>query len=374
MARLSIDSVVKVNVGVAPSAVVNENGNNIGLIIGTTNVITAADRVKTAMNLSEVATLGFAVTDPEYLAAKMYFAQSPAPAKVIIGRRQTGDNAETAAQALEACRDANDEFYGVYICGATDADIVSAVGEAQTLGLTMVFFETNNSDAVVANPATPDVFTTLRTGNKTAGIGIYSTTSYAGAALMGLAMGLEDGTDASAFDLYFQKLNDVATMTVTETQIANLLAKGGNVYITRGQSTKLIDNGQCIDGTPYDEAMYLDLTQKVLRQYVLDVLTDSGTRKVPQTDDGMAVILSAVTSGMEYMKRIGFCAPGVWTAQPFETINTGDVLAMGYQVFADSFDTLSPADRAARKAPPIYVAMKLAGSVRSVVINVNVNE
>ena len=374
MARLSIDSVVKVNVGVAPVNMANANGNNIGLIIGTTNVITAADRVKVVTNLEGVASLGFAATDPEYLAASMYFSQNPKPSKLIIGRRVTGSPGETAAEALAACRDANEEFYGVYICGATDADVVAAVTEAETLGLTMVFFDTNNTDAVVASPTNADVFTTLHNAGKVAGIGIYSNTDYAGAALMGLAMGLEDGTDASAFDLYFQNLAGVPTMAVTETGITNLLAKGGNVYIQRGQSTKLIDNGQCIDGTPYDETMYLDLTQKILRQYVLEVLTSTGTRKVPQTDDGMALILSAVTSGMEYMKRIGFCAPGVWTAQPFESINTGDVLAMGYQVFADSFDNMSAADRAARKAPPVYVAMKLAGSVRSVVINVNVNE
>lgn len=374
MARLSIDSVVKVNVGVAPASGGNTNGNNVGLIIGPTDVITAADRVKVANSLAGVADLGFATTDPEYLAAQMYFSQNPAPTKLVIGRRVTSGTAETAAQALAACRDATEEFYGVYICSATDADIVAAVGEAETEGLTMVFFETNNSDAVVASPTNADIFTTLKAAGKKAAIGIYSSTAYAGAALMGLAMGLEDGTDASAFDLYFQNLTGVATMAVTEAQIAILKAKYGNVYIQRGQSTKLIDDGQCVDGTPYDETMYLDLTQKVLRQNVLDVLTASGTRKIPQTDDGMALILSAVTSGMEYMKRIGFCAPGVWTALPFETINTGDVLAMGYQIFADSFDTLSAADRAARKAPPVYVAMKLAGSVRSVVINVDVNQ
>ena len=374
MARLSIDSVVKVNVGVASTDRVNSNGNNIGLIIGTTNVITAAERVKVFRDLAAVEAGGFAATDPEYLAAQAYFAQNPAPTSVVIGRRVTGESAETAAQALAACRDANEDFYGVYICGATDADIVSAVGEAEDLGLTMVFFETSNTDAVVANPQTADVFTTLKTNSKKAGIGIYSNTNYAGAALMGLAMGLEDGTDASAFDLYFRQLSGVSTMDVTEAQIAILLAKFGNVYIKRGKGTNLIDNGQCVDGTPYDETMYLDLTQKVLRQYVLDVLTSSGTRKVPQNDDGMALIVSAVTSGMEYMKRIGFVAPGVWTAQPFKTINTGDVLTGGYQVFVDSFDTLNAADRAARKSPPVYVAMKLAGSVRSVVINVNVNE
>lgn len=374
MARLSIDSIVQVNIGLAPTNNVNANGNNIGLIIGTSNVISADDRVARYANLDEVSAAGFAATAPEYLAAKAYFSQSPAPTAVYIGRRVTGNDSETAAEALNACRDASDEWYGVYFCAATDADIVAAVQAAEQIGLVMVFFETNNADAVVANPSTADVFTTLRAANRKAAIGLYSTTDYAGAALMGLAMGLEDGSDASSFDLFFKKLEGVDPMDVSEAQITNLLAKGGNVYITRGRDTKLIENGQCVDGTPYDETMYLDLTQKVLRQNVLDVLTDSGIRKIPQSDDGMALILSAVTSGMEYMKRIGFVAPGIWTAQPFQTISTGDVLSMGYQIFADSFDTLTPAERTARKSPPVYVAMKLAGSVRSVVIGVSVNQ
>lgn len=373
MARLSIDNIVKVNVGVAATSRAHTNGNNVGLIIGTSNVISAADRVKTYRNLEAVLE-DFTTTAPEYRAAALYFAQTPTPASLVIGRRVTGESAETAAAALNACRDVNEDFYGVYFCGATDADIIAAVGAAEDMGLTMIFFETNNTDAVVASPTNADIFTALRNAGRKAAIGLYSNTDYAGAALMGLAMGLEDGTDASAFDLYFKNLAGVATMDVTEAQIEILNDKGGNVYINRGQKTKLIDNGQCVDGTPYDETMYIDLTQKILRQYVLDVMTDTGTRKIPQTDDGMALILSAVTSGMEYMKRIGFCAPGVWTAAPFMGIQTGDVLAAGYQVYADSFDTLSAADRSARKAPPVYVAMKLAGSVRSVVINVNVNE
>lgn len=374
MARLSIDNVVQVNIGVASTGRTSNVGNNVGLIIGPSTTITPGDRVKVVSNLTEVADLGFATTAPEYLAAQAYFSQNPAPQSLVIGRRVTGESGETAAAAMIACRDKNEDFYGVYICSATDADIASAVAEAEELGLTMVFFDNANPDCVVANPSSADIFTNLKSASRKAGIGIYSNTDYAGAALMGLAMGLEDGADASAFDLYFKNLAGVETMDVTEEQIATLIEKGGNVYINRGRNTKLIDDGQCVNNEPYDEAMYIDLTQKVIRQNVLDVLTNQNVRKIPQTDDGMALILSAVTSAMEYMKRLGFVAPGVWTAAPFMSVNTGDVLSAGYMVTADSFDTLSAADRAQRKAPPVYVAMKLAGSVRSVVINVNVNQ
>ena len=372
MARLSIDNVVQVNIGVASTGRASNVGNNIGLIIGSTSTVgTQEQTVITVKSLEEMITAGYTTSSPEYLAAQAYFNQKPTPTSLRLGYRASG---QTAAQVLDACREADEDFYGVYICGAADADIVSAVTEAEDLGLTMVFFDNANPDCVVANPSSADIFTNLKSAGLKAGIGIYSETDYAGAALMGLAMGLEDGSDASAFDLYFKNLVGVETMDVTEDQIATLIEKGGNVYINRGRNTKLIDDGQCVNNEPYDEAMYIDLTQKVIRQNVLDVLTNQNVRKIPQTDDGMALILSAVTSAMEYMKRLGFVAPGVWTAAPFMSVNTGDVLSAGYMVTADSFDTLSAADRAQRKAPPVYVAMKLAGSVRSVVINVNVNQ
>ena len=41
-------------------------------------------------------------------------------------------------------------------------------------------------------------------------------------------------------------------------------------------------------------------------------------------------------------------------------------------LWADSYDTQSEADRAAHKAMPVQVALTLAGSLESVVINVNV--
>ena len=48
------------------------------------------------------------------------------------------------------------------------------------------------------------------------------------------------------------------------------------------------------------------------------------------------------------------------------------VLENGYALWADSYDSQPDADRQAHKAMPISVALTLAGSLESVVINVNV--
>ena len=54
-------------------------------------------------------------------------------------------------------------------------------------------------------------------------------------------------------------------------------------------------------------------------------------------------------------------------------LSTNDYLPDGYLALADSLETQSAADRAARKAPNIYLPIKLAGAIQSVVVSINVN-
>ena len=376
MSRLSVDSIVSVNISMATGTTLGDNGCNVGLIMGTSSAISVATRMKKYANLNEMSSDGFTDSMPEYLAAEKYFSQNPAPQAVYVARYDpSASTPETPVGCYTACRDMASDFYGVYCAGASDANNLALAAAIDAMGDNCLFFETDNSDALVNNPSTADVFTSMKNNDYKCAIGIYSETDYAGAALMGLAMGLETGEEGSAFDLFLKRLNGVTpTESITEAQLTILKNKNGNAYVVRGQDIRLIENGNCVDGVPYDEKMYLVLTQRVIQDAVLQQMTKDGVPKIPQTDDGMAVIVSAVVSGMEYMRDIGFVAPGTWTADPFRTIETGDMLDNGYQIFADSFSDQSVADRSARKAPNVYVAMKLAGSVRSIVIGLVVNE
>jgi hypothetical protein len=69
----------------------------------------------------------------------------------------------------------------------------------------------------------------------------------------------------------------------------------------------------------------------------------------------------------------GLVAPGVWNGDTFGTLKTGDTLTKGYYVYSNPIDGQSQADREARKATPIQVAVKLAGAIHSVDVLVNVN-
>ena len=52
--------------------------------------------------------------------------------------------------------------------------------------------------------------------------------------------------------------------------------------------------------------------------------------------------------------------------------NCKDIIENGYMLWADPYDTQSDADRAAHKAMPIHAALCFAGSVESLIINIDV--
>lgn len=375
MPRLSVDSIVNVSVNLAPAASTIDAGNNVGLILGTTNVITAVNRMKKYTGLAQMLQDGFTASSPEYVAADLYFKQNPAPKALYVGRIDTTANpAETPAAAFAACCDLGGDFYGVYSCGASVAEQVALATAVETYGKAIMFFESANADCLVASPDTPDIFSTLKSANRERAIGIYNAADYAGAALMGLAMGLETGQDNSAFDLFFKTLIGITpTAAISESQLTILKNKNGNAYVTRGQDTTMLEPGNCVDGTPYDETMYIDLTIKTVQAYILNAMAGNTTPKIMQTDDGLGIILSAAMSACERMRRLGFVAAGKWTSNDFGYIKEGDVLESGYAVFSDSIEDLTTEDREARKLPPIYIALKLSGSGRSVSVGINVN-
>lgn len=82
----SLDSIVDITVQVSPMAAARPTFNQ-ALILGQQTVIPISERLREYNSLAEMATDGFAITDPEYLAASLYFAQSPAPDTLWVGRQ-----------------------------------------------------------------------------------------------------------------------------------------------------------------------------------------------------------------------------------------------------------------------------------------------
>ena len=94
--------------------------------------------------------------------------------------------------------------------------------------------------------------------------------------------------------------------------------------------------------------------------------------KLPQTDDASAQFITAFSSILAGYTARGVLATAPWRGAAVGSLSPGDYLENGFALWADSYDNQSEADRAAHKAVPIQAALTLAGSLESVVINVNV--
>lgn len=90
VATLPLQPVVDVTVLISPQAPATPTFNQ-GLIVGTSAIIgsvTGANpRIRQYTTLAQIAADGFATNSPEYIAASIYFSQSPAPLYLWVGRQ-----------------------------------------------------------------------------------------------------------------------------------------------------------------------------------------------------------------------------------------------------------------------------------------------
>jgi hypothetical protein len=98
---LSVSDLVSVTVNLSALAAV---GRNFGILMiaGDSNVINGLQRYQTFSSIEQVASV-FGATAPEYLAANLYFSQSPQPSQCMIGRwLRTATSGQNLGEILNA--------------------------------------------------------------------------------------------------------------------------------------------------------------------------------------------------------------------------------------------------------------------------------
>jgi hypothetical protein len=363
-----LSSIVDVSITVSPLSVVN-SGFNVGLIIGKSTKITPVVRTKIYASPDAMIADGWVGTEPEYLAAIVYFSQSPRPSKLVIGRWD-GTGAETAAQAVTACRASSNDWYAAYVTGAVKADIIAVSALVEAMSPTSVFFY-DTADAEVLAGTTNNVMDTIHKANAHRSFGQYSTSSNAAVAAMGYAMGANTGLANSAYTLAYKKEVGITPEVLTSTQLNTILGYKGNVYTNYGAAYDLLVQGTMADGVSFDEVLNLDVLKNNIQTAIMNALT--GSTKIPQDESGVSQLVATITDPCNSARIRGIISPGIWKAAPILGLATGDTLSTGYMILAESLANQSQTDRDARKSPPIYVATKLAGAMEHVVIGVVVN-
>lgn len=366
-----LSNIVSVTVQVSPISPVPGN-LNLGLIVGSSTIISAATRTAVYSGTDDMTQSGWTGTEPEYLAATAYFNQSPRPNSVVIGRQDlTASPAETFLEAVTACRASNSNWYAVYLCGPADADVEAVAQYVQSTSPIGTFFYDTQSAGVAAG-TTPNVMSALQSDKYQRTFGIYSANvQYSGAAVMGVAMGLNTGQPNSAYTMAYKSLISITPDDLTSAQYTDILGWNGNVYTTFGSEDDLLVMGTMADGTPFDQVLNLDTLTINIQAAVIGALTSNP--KIPQTDAGVTSLVNVISAVCAKAVTQGVLAPGIWTAGPVLGLQTGTNLPLGYMVLADTIANQSQSDFQARKSPPIYACVKMAGAIENVAIGIIVN-
>lgn len=386
MATLSLNPIVNISVNLSARAAVRK-GFNLALICGKSQVIPQLERVRVYTSADALLDDGFTNDSEEYKAALLYFSASIAPTRLAVGQKY---GSESWLEAAQACRSANSEWYVFCPLGTEDTDIPTLAAWAEAADpSTVLAYTTSGSDNLSAyiadeedgdEDAPTEIFKTLSDKNYRRSFGQYcgqDDTPDAVVATMGYAMGANRGTNNSSYTLAYKTLPGVTTDDLTETQVTYVCgtpsANGvnGNCYINRAESYDILQQGRMADGSSFDEILQLDMLRNDILLNVMDLLTS--TRKVPQTEGGMASIINVINVACDKYVNTGFIAPGKWNGGEVLNLENGTYLTNGYLVQSEAIDDQSQADRDARKAPPIYVSVKLAGAIEYVTIEVYVN-
>ena len=287
----------------------------------------------------------------------------------------SGYNAETPVQCAAILADMSAAWYGLMFAASVqpnDSQNLAVSGFIEALDITRIFGVTITNTNVLSDVVTNDLASLMAAGEYKQSFCQYSQNLYAIASFFGRAFSVNFAANNSTITLMFKQEPGVTGEELTENQAATLKAKRCNVFVNYVNDTIIIQFGVMSGPAYFDEIHGLDWFQNAVQTACYNVLYTS-TTKIPQTDAGVNQLVNAIGAVCQQAVSNGLVAPGVWNASGFGTLTTGQYLKTGFYIYAQPVALQSQADRETRAAPPIQVAIKLAGAIQSVDVIVDVN-
>jgi hypothetical protein len=250
---------------------------------------------------------------------------------------------ETWADALDAVSDDNDVWYALVAETHTSADVqaLSAAIQARRK-----IFGTSSQDTVVPTTGTTDIAYILDSISAGRTYGVYLPTAdaeYPEAVWMGSQLAYTPGSN----DWDFKRGVGATVSKLNDTARVNLRAKNMNMYTTVG-GVNVFQDGNMFDGTPIDQVIVEDWLYARLQEQIYFRLVN--TLKVPMTNAGLVIIENEIRSVLSQAEANGAIDRG-WS------VTVPDVLDIPVTL------------RALRTAGVFQFRVRLAGSIRKVIIN-----
>lgn len=288
-----------------------------------------------------------------------------------------GYAAETPVACATVLAGLSSAWYGLMFAASvmpTDGQSLAVSAFIEALDITRMYGVTSQDANTLSALDTTDLSSEMKAaGYDQSMIQYSSTNAYAIASMFGRAFSVDFTAANSTIDLMYKQQPGVVAENLTDSQGSVLQSKNCNVFAQYNNDTSIIQFGIMSGGQYIDTIQGVDWFQNQVQTDCYNVLFTT-TTKIPQTDAGVNQITNACTSACGDAVNNGLAAPGIWGGPSFGSIQTGQYLKNGYYVFAPSVSTQSQADRDARKAPPIQIALKLAGAINTVDVLVTVNQ
>lgn len=159
-------------------------------------------------------------------------------------------------------------------------------------------------------------------------------------------------------------------MTQSLRQLALLV--GADIYPSIQGSPRILSSGANLY---FDQVYNRGWISGAIQIAIFNFLS-SPTGKIPQTESAMDAFKSVIVNVCEQAKVNGYVAPNPWnSATTFGNLEDflNNILQQGYYIYSLPIAQQSQADRVARIAPMVQVAIKEAGAIHQASIIININ-
>ena len=287
-----------------------------------------------------------------------------------------GADSESPAVAAALFADLSASWYGLTFCAAatiTDAEHLAVAAFIEGASKARRYGVTVQSTQAINPLSDTDLGSQLKAAGYRRTSWIYSSHNpYAVCSMFARAFAVNFSGNRTTITLMYKQLPGVVYEQLTETQAQALESKNGNVYVLYDNDTAILQYGVNCDGSYFDELHGADWLADAIQVALYNVLYQSQT-KIPQTDEGTAQLVNAAQRVLDQAVQNGFAAPGIWNADGFGTLQRGDRLDSGYYVYMPSVDDQDQSEREERMAPPMQIAVKLAGAIHTADVIISIN-
>lgn len=372
--RIDMDGVTRTLATLNFSAATNLNGVASIITAALTGGVVTWDAnlgsfLVTSTTTGASSTVGFASATGSGadISAKLKLTSATASAPV------NGIAAETPLAAAQILAESGAWYALMFAATNLSTPQVIAVADyIEAAGLSRIFGHTSAAPGILDAVAVDDVASLLKSGGYNRTVLQYSNTPHAIASFFGRALTVNFMANNTTITMKFKGEPTVVPETLTFNQASTLRAKNCNVFITYENDTAIVQEGVVASGQFFDTIHGTDWLQAHVQNRVWNLFY-TGPTKIPQTDSGVNMIVAEVMAALNQGRINGLIGPGVWTGPEIGQLKTGAALPDGFYVYAPRIATQAPSERAARRAPVMQAAIKLAGAVHSANVLINVN-